>query len=95
MQPNDFVLIHGGGSGVGTASVQLVRLAGGIPIVTAGTKEKIDKCIELGAKAGFNYKEGEFAAKVMSVTGGKISQLNLCNVLRFFQRRYLVFRKGS
>nr|XP_039248259.1 quinone oxidoreductase PIG3-like [Styela clava] len=70
VKENDIVLIHGGGSGVGTAAVQLVRLAGAIPIVTAGTKDKIDTCLSLGAKNGFNYKEGEFAPGVLEATGG-------------------------
>lgn len=72
MKAGDRVLIHGGGSGVGTAATQLVKLAGGIPLVTAGSKTKIDTCLELGAKAGFNYKEGEFAEGVMAATEGKL-----------------------
>lgn len=70
VKPEDYVLIHGGGSGVGTAAVQLVRLAGGVPLVTAGSQRKIDAAVKLGAKAGFNYKEGEFAEGVMKETEG-------------------------
>ncbi|XP_071800736.1 quinone oxidoreductase PIG3-like isoform X1 [Asterias amurensis] len=67
----DRVLIHGGGSGVGTAAVQLVCLAGAEPIVTAGTKEKLDMAKSLGAVAGFNYKEVDFAEKVLEFTENK------------------------
>lgn len=73
MKSGDYVLIHGGGSGVGTAAVQLVRLAGGTPIITAGSTAKIDKCLELGAKAGFNYKAGEFVDGVMAATEGELA----------------------
>ena len=56
---------------MGTAAVQLTRLAGAEPIVTAGSQAKIDKAISLGAKQGFNYKEGAWQEKVMEATGGK------------------------
>lgn len=65
------VLIHGGGSGVGTAAVQLVKLFHATSIVTAGTTDKISIAKSLGAAEGFNYKEGEFADKVLAATNGK------------------------
>ncbi|ELT87242.1 hypothetical protein CAPTEDRAFT_163551 [Capitella teleta] len=64
------VLIHAGASGVGTAAVQLVKQAQAQPYVTAGSKEKIQFAEELGAIKGFNYKEGDFAAKVLKATNG-------------------------
>jgi putative PIG3 family NAD(P)H quinone oxidoreductase len=71
LAPGETVLIHAGGSGVGTAAIQLVREAGGISLVTAGSREKIDRCLELGARAGWNPKEGPFAPWVAQATGGK------------------------
>ena len=65
------VLIHAGGSGVGTAAIQLVREAGGISLVTAGSTEKIARCVALGALAGWNYKDGPFAPWVAEQTGGR------------------------
>ena len=67
------MLIHAGGSGVGTAAVQLCLLAGCKPIVTAGTATKIQKAKDLGALAGFNYKEVDFSEKVLEFTNGKIN----------------------
>lgn len=67
----DIVLIHAGGSGVGTAAVQLAAMAGAKPIVTAGSQEKIDKAIKLGAVAGINYKKEEFDVKIYELTKGK------------------------
>jgi tumor protein p53-inducible protein 3 len=71
LSPGETVLIHAGGSGVGTAAVQLVREAGAASLVTAGSREKIDRCLALGARAGWNYREGAFAPWVAQTTGGK------------------------
>jgi putative PIG3 family NAD(P)H quinone oxidoreductase len=71
LAPGETVLIHAGGSGVGTAAIQLVREAGGISLVTAGSREKIDRSLALGARAGWNPKEGPFAPWVAQATGGK------------------------
>lgn len=64
------VLFHGGGSGVGTAAIQLVREAGGRMIVTAGKPDKIDKCTELGAHLVINYAEEDFFQSVQDYTDG-------------------------
>ncbi len=65
------VLVHAGGSGVGTAAIQLIREAGGDSLVTAGSPSKIARCIDLGARAGWNYREGPFAPWVADRTGGR------------------------
>nr|CAB3267175.1 quinone oxidoreductase PIG3-like [Phallusia mammillata] len=69
--PGETVLVHGGGSGVGTAAVQLARLSQAKVFVTAGTEEKISIAKSLGAQDGFNYKDGEFADKVFQANNGK------------------------
>ncbi|XP_046574671.1 quinone oxidoreductase PIG3-like [Haliotis rubra] len=71
VQSGETVLIHGGASGVGTAAVQLVSLAGAKSIVTAGSEAKIATAVSLGASQGFNYKEGDFSQKVRDATNGK------------------------
>lgn len=71
LKPGHNVLVHAGASGVGTAAIQLIRESGGEAIVTAGSKEKLDRCRELGAVAGWNYKEGSFAPWVKEQTGGQ------------------------
>uniref|UniRef100_A0A3B5B3S0 Tumor protein p53 inducible protein 3 n=1 Tax=Stegastes partitus TaxID=144197 RepID=A0A3B5B3S0_9TELE len=71
VKEGEVVLVHAGGSGVGTAAVQLVRLFGAVPVVTAGSPEKLKMAEKLGAAAGFNYKEGSFAKGVHDFTGGK------------------------
>src|SRR5262249_39326325 len=52
------VLVHGGGSGVGTAAIGLCREAGLRILVTAGSEEKCRRCIEHGADVAINYKDG-------------------------------------
>ena len=54
-------LVHGGGSGVGTAAIQLVKEAGGRVAVTAGSDDKCRRCLELGADVAVNYRSGDFA----------------------------------
>src|SRR6202521_2373144 len=49
VKANDSVLVHGGGSGVDTASIQLLREAGARSIVTAGSDEKCEQCLRFGA----------------------------------------------
>lgn len=65
------VLVHGGGSGVGTAAIQLCREAGVGCIITAGSAEKLERCLALGATAAINYNDGPFAEKVLEATAKK------------------------
>jgi len=60
----DKVLIHAGGSGVALAAIQLVKAAGATCYITAGSQAKLDFGRGLGAAAGFNYKEGDWAAQM-------------------------------
>jgi putative PIG3 family NAD(P)H quinone oxidoreductase len=76
-QAGDFVLIHAGASGVGTAAIQLVREADAHAIVTVGSDTKAARCRELGAVAAFNYHHGPFESGVMEVTGERGVQVIL------------------
>nr|VFK41706.1 MAG: putative NAD(P)H quinone oxidoreductase, PIG3 family [Candidatus Kentron sp. TC] len=68
---NGRVLVHGGGSGVGTAAISLGKEAGLTTIITAGSEEKCARCIEHGANVAIDYREGDFAEKVLEATEGK------------------------
>lgn len=70
IKPGQNVLIHAGGSGVGLAAVQLARVAGAVPIVTAGAPEKLLKATQLGAAAAYNYKKENIAEKISKFTNG-------------------------
>lgn len=61
LQAGETVLIHAGGSGVGTASIQMARQAGATVIVTAGAEAKLERARQLGAEMALNYKEEDFA----------------------------------
>jgi putative PIG3 family NAD(P)H quinone oxidoreductase len=65
------VLIHAGGSGVGTAATQLARTLGARVLVTAGDAEKLARCRELGAEGTINYKEEDFAERGRALTDGR------------------------
>jgi NADPH:quinone reductase-like Zn-dependent oxidoreductase len=71
VKEGESVLIHGGGSGVGTASIQLLREAHARSIVTAGSDAKCEQCLRFGADVAINYKSGPFPPRVQSATGGR------------------------
>ena len=71
LQAGEWVLIHAGASGVGTAAIQLARDAGARVAVTAGSEPKLQACRDLGAEVAINYKLGPFAPKVLEATGGR------------------------
>ena len=67
----DTVLVHGGGSGVGTASILLLKEIGARSIVTAGSDEKCNQCLKLGADVALNYNKAPFATQVKTATNGR------------------------
>ena len=64
----DWVLVHGGTSGIGTMAITLAKLFGLKIIVTCGTDGKCAKTLELGADAAINYREQDFVEEVHRVT---------------------------
>jgi putative PIG3 family NAD(P)H quinone oxidoreductase len=64
------LLVHGGGSGIGTTAIQLAKHAGAIVAVTAGSPEKLEACRQLGADILINYREHDFAEQLLAATGG-------------------------
>ncbi len=67
LQPGHEVLIHAGASGVGTAAIQLTRLADAQPHVTASAP-KHEVCRDLGAKTTIDYESEDFAERIAAVT---------------------------
>lgn len=70
LKAGESLLVHGGGSGIGTAAIQLARAFGADVFVTAGSPEKCRFCERLGARA-INYREEDFADRIRALTGGK------------------------
>jgi len=71
LKAGETVLVHGGSSGIGTTAIQLASVFGAHVITTAGSTEKCDACLKLGAERAVNYKEEDFVAAVKKATDGK------------------------
>jgi NADPH:quinone reductase-like Zn-dependent oxidoreductase len=71
LQTGEDVLIMGAGSGVGSAAVQLAKLAGARVVTTVGAHEKIAKAKELGADLVINHADEGIAATIKRYTGGR------------------------
>jgi putative PIG3 family NAD(P)H quinone oxidoreductase len=61
LRKGETLLVHGGASGIGTLAIQLAKAYGSRVVVTAGSAEKIQRCLDLGADEGVNYREEDFA----------------------------------
>lgn len=68
LKSGETILIHAGGSGVGTAAIQLAYHIGATVYITTGSQQKIEKALLLGAAAGINYKIQDFEQEIKSLT---------------------------
>ena len=69
LQPGEDLLVMAAGSGIGSAAIQVGKLAGSRVITTAGTDEKLAKAKALGADDGINYRKfPQFSKKVLELT---------------------------
>ena len=80
MQQGDWLLVHGGGSGIGTMAIQIARAMGVRTAVTAGSQAKLDACAALGADVCINYRDDDFVEVVREATGGRGVDLILDNM---------------
>jgi len=82
LHDGETLLVHGGSSGIGTMSIQLVRaLRPSLRIaVTAGSAAKLDRCPELGADITINYRDEDFVARLREETGGHGADVVLDNM---------------
>jgi NADPH2:quinone reductase len=65
------LLVHGGGSGIGVTAIQLAKAFHAKVIVTAGSEEKCEACLDLGANVAINYREQDFVEIVQQATYNK------------------------
>ncbi|RBY87683.1 NADPH:quinone oxidoreductase family protein [Blastococcus sp. TF02A-30] len=70
LQAGEWLLVHAGAGGVGTAAIQLGKAAGAKVIATAGGPRKTEVCRELGADVVVDYTSEDFVPVVKEVTGG-------------------------
>jgi putative PIG3 family NAD(P)H quinone oxidoreductase len=68
LKNDEAILIHGGTSGIGTTAIQLAKAAGATIFTTAGTDEKCDFCMTLGANHAINYNRMDFVNEVLKIT---------------------------
>jgi alcohol dehydrogenase len=71
LQPGETILIHAGGSGIGTAAIQLAKKIGCTVITTVGSSSKIEKAKALGADHVINYRDDRFEGVVRKLTKKK------------------------
>jgi tumor protein p53-inducible protein 3 len=85
------VLIHGGASGIGTSAIQLAKTIPGVRVfTTAGTPEKCDTCLSLGAEVAINYKENpDFAKTILDLTKDDSDGAGVDFILDFVGQQYL------
>ncbi len=69
--PSETVLIQGGTSGIGTIAIPLLTHYGAKVIATASTPEKCERCEQLGAIKGINYKAPDLAVQIKALTSGR------------------------
>jgi len=89
LKSSEWLLVHGGSSGVGTTAIQLARLEGASVVATAGSAEKCALCMKLGASAAINYRDADFvegtkratadhgADVILDMVGGSYAKRNV------------------
>ncbi len=70
LAPGEWLLVHGGSSGIGTMAIQLAHAFGAHVAVTAGSAQKLEVCRSLGADVLVNYRDDDFVEAVKAATGG-------------------------
>jgi len=106
LQPGEAFLVHGGSSGIGTAAIQIASRLGARVIATAGSAEKCQACLDLGAERAVNYREEDFvtAAKefggkgvnvILDMVGGDYIQRNIKALAADGRLVNIAYLKGS
>ena len=89
LEAGEWLLVHGGSSGVGTMAIQLARMEGARVAATAGSAAKCEICVRLGAASAINYREQDFVSAVRRVTDGHGADVILDMVGADYARRNL------
>lgn len=72
LKAGEVFLVHGGSSGIGTTAIQLARQFGAYVIATAGSDEKCQACLDLGAHRAINYRKSVFEEVVRDMGGADV-----------------------
>jgi alcohol dehydrogenase len=71
LKAGETVLVHAGGSGIGSAAIQLAKTVGATVYTTVGSDEKAEKALALGADEAINYRKERFEGRVRRLTNRK------------------------
>lgn len=71
LKSGEWLLVHGGSSGIGTTAIQLAKARGAHVVATAGSPEKCAACAALGADRAVDYRTEDFVEAVKAATGGR------------------------
>jgi NADPH:quinone reductase len=71
LQAGETLLVQGGTSGIGVTAIQLAKAMGAKVIATAGSDEKCEACVALGADLAVNYRTQDFAQQALAFTDGR------------------------
>ncbi|XRQ09531.1 NAD(P)H-quinone oxidoreductase [Actinomadura welshii] len=82
LREGETLLVHGGGSGIGTMAIQLAKARGARVVTTVGSAEKAARCRDLGADVTVNYREDDFVEHgpydvILDVIGAKYLARNV------------------
>ena len=87
LQRGEWLLVHGGGSGIGTMAIQVARALGARVAVTAGSAAKLAACEALGAEVLINYRDEDFVEVIARETGGRGVDVILDNMAAKYLER--------
>jgi putative PIG3 family NAD(P)H quinone oxidoreductase len=80
LQPGETLLVHGGAGGIGNMAIQLAKALGARVVTTAGSEEKLELCLKLGADVAVSYRDQDFVEEVKAATGGRGADVILDNM---------------
>jgi NADPH2:quinone reductase len=71
LRDGETLLVHGGTSGIGSTAIMFARAFGAHAIATAGSKKKVEACMQFGADFAVNYREADFVEEVRRYTDAR------------------------
>ncbi|MBT5240719.1 MAG: NAD(P)H-quinone oxidoreductase [Rhodospirillaceae bacterium] len=106
LQPGESLLVHGGTSGIGTTAIQMAKAHGCEVVVTAGSDEKCQACLDLGADIAINYRDQDFVSiirdrpkkgvdVILDMVGGEYIAKNLKCLRPDGRLAFIAFLGGS
>ena len=95
--PDDWVLVMGASGGLGSAGIQAAKYLGARVIAAAGTDERVQAAVQLGADFGVNYRSQDLTAEVKRITEGRGVQVVFENIADpdLFPKAFATLARGG